>query len=278
MVPNPAAILGAVAGASELEVFALRVRGHGQGDARRVLVVSDAEAADRLQELGFAVERTESADLSGWTDHSLDGIWLGRPLESDFRDAFRVLHHGLLRVPLVGDDARDARLELALERAEFQIVERLRGLTAWTRLITPRVGTCGVLLDDRQRVLLTERADDRGWCLPGGYSDPMEPPQETVVRETREETGLEVEVERLLGVYSVTQRAGTKIVACSFFCRVVGGELRTTDETIDVGWFEESALPERIFSTHRQRIVDAYAFFRDPSLPPFVRDGVEQDP
>jgi 8-oxo-dGTP diphosphatase len=263
---------------AELEAFARRVRGDGHGDARRVLVVGDDAAADWLPQMGFAVERTESADLAGRPDHSLDGIWLGQAVESDFREAFRTLHHGLLRVPPAADRAGTLELELALERAAFQVVERLGGLIGWTKLVTPRVGTCAVLLDEGRRVLLCERADGRGWCLPGGYSDPLEPPQETVVREVREETGLEVAVDRLLGVYSVTQRTGSKIVACAFFCRVLGGVPGPTDETIDVGWFEESALPARIFSTHRQRVVDAYAFLRDPSLPPFVRDGVEQDP
>jgi 8-oxo-dGTP diphosphatase len=275
MVPDPAAILAAVLPLDELEAFARRVHGQGLGDARRVLVVADADAAEWLRERGFAVESAAEARLADRVEHGLDGIWLGRDEDVDFRHAFRALHHGLVRVAPAIDRARALELELALERANFEVVERLGGLVAWTKLVTPRVGTCAILVDAERRVLLTDRADGRGWCLPGGYSDPLEPPQDTVVREVREETGLDVAVDRLLGIYSVTQRTGSKIVACAFFCSVLSGEPRTTDETLGVGWFDENALPERMFSTHRQRIRDAYDTLCDPSLPPFVRDGVE---
>jgi ADP-ribose pyrophosphatase YjhB (NUDIX family) len=54
----------------------------------------------------------------------------------------------------------------------------------------------------KERLLLTRRTDNGRWCLPGGRVDPGETIVETCVREMLEETGLHVQVQRLLGVYS----------------------------------------------------------------------------
>ncbi|MGX9349565.1 NUDIX domain-containing protein, partial [Microbacterium sp. KNMS] len=76
------------------------------------------------------------------------------------------------------------------------------------------------------------------WCLPGGRLDPGESAAETCVREVLEETGLRVEVVRLVGLYSnphliIEYADGNRrqIVAAHFLVRVVGGALQLSDET-----------------------------------------------
>ena len=67
------------------------------------------------------------------------------------------------------------RVELLLERADFGVVGASeRGLVGWTKLVTPRVGAGAVQSSTPTvRILLTDRADGRGWCMPGGFSDPL---------------------------------------------------------------------------------------------------------
>ena len=66
-----------------------------------------------------------------------------------------------------------------------------------------RPGASAIIFDDaRQRVLLTRRSDNGRWCLPGGGMDPGESVEETCIREVSEETGLDVQVTRLVGVYT----------------------------------------------------------------------------
>ena len=66
-----------------------------------------------------------------------------------------------------------------------------------------RPGASATIFDDaRQKVLLTRRSDNGRWCLPGGGMDPGESAEETCVREALEETGLNVQVTKLVGVYT----------------------------------------------------------------------------
>lgn len=66
-----------------------------------------------------------------------------------------------------------------------------------------RIGCSATIFDSsQQRILLTKRTDNGQWCLPGGGIDPGESANEACIREVLEETGLLVEVKKLIGVYS----------------------------------------------------------------------------
>ena len=68
--------------------------------------------------------------------------------------------------------------------------------------ITPKIGTDAAIFNNKGEVLLMERSDGSGWCLPCGFVEPNETPAEGVVREVYEETGLEVKVKQLVGVFT----------------------------------------------------------------------------
>ncbi len=84
------------------------------------------------------------------------------------------------------------------------------------------IGVFAIVFDEHGRVLLCHRRDVDLWNLPGGGLEPGETPWDGVVREVREETGLEVAVQRLAGVYSKPE---VNEVVFSFVCDVVGGAL-----------------------------------------------------
>jgi ADP-ribose pyrophosphatase YjhB (NUDIX family) len=130
------------------------------------------------------------------------------------------------------------------------------------------VGCSATLFDDARRgILLTRRADNGRWCLPGGHFEPGEDVAEACVREMREETGLEVRVVRLIGVYSSPnfvldygELGRFQVVALNFEVEALGGELGLSDETTGVGYFtaEETASLD-LLEHHRPRIADAFA-------------------
>lgn len=130
---------------------------------------------------------------------------------------------------------------------------------------TPKVGVNAVIFDDAGRVLLTQREDNRLWCMPGGHVNLGETIAEAVARETLEETGLVVAPGRIVGIYSdpwLALRIGLGLryhmALIAVECRVIGGTLGRSDETLDEGWFDPDDLPALV-SSHYQRIADARA-------------------
>ena len=112
----------------------------------------------------------------------------------------------------------------------------------------------GVVRSERS-VLLCVRRELRGWELPGGEVEPGEPDELALVREVREETGLEVAVERRVGDYV---RSGFRAhCARVFTCRPVGGALRPSREAPRLAWFDPAALPGTIFPWFRTPLEDA---------------------
>lgn len=116
-----------------------------------------------------------------------------------------------------------------------------------------RIGVNALVFDDG-RVLLAHRRDIDWWNLPGGGMEIGETLAEAVRREVREETGLEVQVERLVGVYSKPQK---QEVVLTFRCRVTGGTLQATEESRACNYFPPDALPRNTLPKHRERIMDA---------------------
>src|SRR5438067_7769104 len=104
-----------------------------------------------------------------------------------------------------------------------------------------RIGV-NALIFDQGRILLAHRRDIDWWNLPGGGMEVGETVDEAVVREVREETGLEVQVEQLVGVYSKPQK---QEVVLTFRCAVTGGGLSETEESRECRYFLPSALPTK---------------------------------
>lgn len=110
------------------------------------------------------------------------------------------------------------------------------------------------LIFDEGRILLALRRDIGWWNLPGGGMEVGETVEETVHREVLEETGLEIEIEQLVGVYSKPQK---QELVLTFRCQVIGGHLIETDESSECRYFLPTELPRTLLPKHRQRIEDA---------------------
>lgn len=116
-----------------------------------------------------------------------------------------------------------------------------------------------VLSPDNQNVLLLRREIFVLWDLPGGGIEKNEDPARAAARETREETGIEIQVDRLVGCYvhqSVYGRGDQRTYA---FCgHAVGGQLKRFGlETTGLRWFPVTELPRGLEALHKQIIADA---------------------
>ena len=136
--------------------------------------------------------------------------------------------------------------------------------------ITPKVGADAAIFNDEGEILLMERVDGTGWCLPCGWVEPNEKPAEAAVREAREETGLEVEVKQLVGVFTRKPSAGYgphTMIAVVHLCDVVGGTLTLSHEGLALRYRLIDAV-DRWHATHEQYARAAHEMWRaDRSLP-----------
>ncbi len=115
-----------------------------------------------------------------------------------------------------------------------------------------RIAVYALIFRDRE-ILLALRRDIDWWNLPGGGLELGETVEEGVCREVREETGLEVEVDHLVGVYSKPQK---QEIVLTFLCRVLSGTLTATEESRECRYFLPEAMPENTLPKHRQRVMD----------------------
>ncbi|MEK7665141.1 MAG: NUDIX domain-containing protein [Patescibacteria group bacterium] len=117
------------------------------------------------------------------------------------------------------------------------------------------IGVFGIIFDKQNRVLLCHRRDYDLWNLPGGGLKSEEFILDGVKREVEEETGLEVEIFKLIGVYDKPQE---KDIALSFTCKVVGGKITLNDEADKIEYFDINNLPHNTSPKQVERIKDAF--------------------
>ncbi len=119
---------------------------------------------------------------------------------------------------------------------------------------TPKVAVGAAVSNERGELLLIQRADSGVWLYPTGWCDIGYSAPEVVVKEVREETGIDVEPVRLIGVLDGMRLGASRIPLYSllFFCRQVGGELDVHPlECLDAGWFTRENLPSPTLGADR---------------------------
>lgn len=136
---------------------------------------------------------------------------------------------------------------------------------------TPKVDVRAAVVHEGRILLVRERIDGL-WCMPGGWADVGDRPSEMVVREAREESGYEVEPDRLVGVFDANRDGeplsfyhAYKLV---FLCDLVGGEAQSSHETLDVGFFDFEELPPLSSNrTNERHLAEVRAHLADTTRP-----------
>lgn len=141
----------------------------------------------------------------------------------------------------------------------------LRTLENVERLVCSRCGfvfyrnptpAAAVVICENDQVLLARRRYEprRGdWSLPAGFIEYHEGPEETAVREVKEETNLDIRLTGLYGVYFGTDDPRAHVLLLVYRGVITGGELKAGDDAEEVRFFSLDALPENIaFRSHRQ--------------------------
>jgi ADP-ribose pyrophosphatase YjhB (NUDIX family) len=125
------------------------------------------------------------------------------------------------------------------------------------------VAVAGIVINDQGRALLIQRPENGRWEPPGGVLELGETFHDGVRREVKEETGLDVEPDKLTGVYKNMARG---VVALAFRCHILGGQLTTNPEASAFRWATTDEVPTLTTEVFTYRILDAYLDDVAPAL------------
>lgn len=126
----------------------------------------------------------------------------------------------------------------------------------------PTPAACLVVTDDEGRILLVQRSVEPhkgSWCLPGGFMELDESPEDAALRELYEETGLRGRIHSLIGVRSNPSRLYGTVLLVGYRVKAVSGSLIPGDDASDARYFHPDSLPEIAFENHLKFIQDLKA-------------------
>ena len=132
-----------------------------------------------------------------------------------------------------------------------------------------------ILVRDSEDRLLLIKHPHRGWELPQGHVEHGESLPEAACREVFEESGYEIELDRLLAVFSKTAPEPSAAIF-AFSAKLCGGEATTSAESLEIGWFDDTTardLPEHPVNRARLELLlaaDGELFYQSYSMSPFT--------
>ena len=174
-------------------------------------------------------------------------------------------------------DRYERLLKLAAELLSMVATQPLEEITRVfitdIGLRTPLTGVDAAIFDEAGRVLLIQRSDNHLWAMPGGAAEVGDPPAANAAREVWEETGYQVEITHMLGIFDnsryldIMKRHGYLLL---FSGKVVGGEATLSNESLAVQWYPLEAIPwENLSPGHVERLRHAVTWYRDRTTPTY---------
>ena len=130
----------------------------------------------------------------------------------------------------------------------------------------PIPAACTLVINPQGHLLLVRRAVPPKvgeWCLPGGFMELAELPEETALRELFEETGLRGKIERLIGVTAHPSSLYGAVLISGYLVQNFSGLARSGDDAQELAFFPMDALPELAFDSHRRFV----RIYRDLYMP-----------
>lgn len=133
------------------------------------------------------------------------------------------------------------------------------------------IPAAGAIIVKENRLLLVKRKYPPGvgdWCIPAGFMEYDESAVKCCIREVKEETGLDIKIQRLFWNYKGGDDPRSMVVLILYLAEVIDGDLRPGDDAMETKYFDLDHLPANIaFSAHRKAIEDLKTYLKTGGLP-----------
>jgi ADP-ribose pyrophosphatase YjhB (NUDIX family) len=257
-------------GGSHIATFAGRLKGGGLKVQPGEVLEAAYFAADSIPEALLAGERQRIEDALAGIGGGITGFIPGRwpfPPEIDRQSLYKMRDHsGLTRqefyrqhfgLQMQADFVQETPLNGSLAEAIDRDTGGWQGAPGGSGGDQPLLGASVVVIQDG-KALLTRREDFDVWCLPGGEVDQGESVAQAAMREIAEETGLRIELDRLVGIYSEPDWFSRGLHVVMFSGHPMGGALRPQPgEVVELNFFDFDGLPIDFLAGHRVRLEHA---------------------
>ncbi|MEM7111264.1 MAG: NUDIX domain-containing protein [Chloroflexota bacterium] len=218
---------------------------------------------DQVQQLTVCFEcRLVGGELQADGEESLALAWLEEAESKQVETA--VWYRAMISDCLANSDQISvSQGQAGTARNREPYFKTIRRHVGQARFICPAAGA--IIHDNEGRVLLQRRGDDGSWCIPGGGMELGERIDQTIIKEVKEETGLDVAPTRTIGIYSDSDFSmhypngdKMKYISTLFYCEIIGGELAIDgDETLELRYFAPDELPS-MAPRHLRRVRDGW--------------------
>lgn len=161
--------------------------------------------------------------------------------------------------------------EMISDHSHLELQPLIDAFQSQVGYATPKLDVRSAIFKGDRILMVRERIED-GWCMPGGWVDVGDIPSQAAVRETKEESGFDVRVNNLIGVYDTNRFEPLDVFHAYklvFLAEITGGEATTSNETSEVRFFSREDIPSNLSGSRTtiRQIQDAYAVLSDPNIP-----------
>ena len=165
---------------------------------------------------------------------------------------------------------RDIAVEILSSHSELEKETILNSFSMQAGYVTPKIDVRGAVIHKNKILLIQERMDGK-WAMPGGWADLGNAPASVAEREVWEESGFRVKAEKVVAVIDANRIQpmefyhAYKII---FLCTLLGGEPRTSYETLAVDFFDLNDLPPlSSYRTNENMLREVFAHVENPNRP-----------
>lgn len=155
-----------------------------------------------------------------------------------------------------------------------------KGIDGRTRLSCPEcdfiwyknpIPAAGAIIHNNGSLLLVKRKyppAEGDWCIPAGFQEHDESPTECCIREVKEETGLDIKIEKMFWSYRAGDDPRAMVVLILYLASITGGEIKAGDDALEVEYFPMDSIPVNIaFRAHRKAITHFKEYLLSGHLP-----------